>query len=147
VDLDELNKNVTILKTYFHEGTVFEDHYHITRLPDMQYLSTAISYFSMVKHQIMKAIAHKVRAMNLASSAKAQKFLEHNDAANNLLKDMKRGWHTGMVKKYREDASEHNKFQRRLMTSKFHEWKERHKGATKIPSYVKKFDPDRPSPP
>jgi hypothetical protein len=147
VDLAELNKNVSILKTYFHEGTVFEDHYHITRLPDMQYLSTAISYFSMVKHQIMKAIAHKVRAMNLPSSPKAQKFLEHNDAANDLLKDMKRGWHTGMVKKYRVDAIEHNKFQRRLMTSKFHEWKESHTGATKIPSYVRKFDPDRLSPP
>jgi hypothetical protein len=106
----------------------------------MQYLSTAISYFSMVKHQIMKAIAHKVRE---SSSPEAQKFLEHNDAANHLLKEMKRGWHTGMVKKYRVDAVEHNAFQRRLMTSKFHEWKESHKGVTKIPSYVKKFDPDR----
>lgn len=146
INLDKLKANMDLLDQYFDRQPEFKDYYGIKKLPTMTYLSTARSFFSMVRHEIMKAIAHKVRETGIMSDD-ASKFLKHYHEAQDILgKKLRRGWHAGMVGEYRADAAEHNKFQRRIMTAKYNEWMALNPNAEKIPRHVRNFDPNKPRP-
>lgn len=138
-----LATHMKTFEEFCHEDPEFIDFFNTGEVPTITFMSTAISFLSMAKHQIMKALEHKVSQSADRDSTNAKKFLAHTHKAKHLLGKMKRGWHTGMVKSYREDAAEHNEFQRHIMTEKYNEWVHYHKGEP-VPKYVRYFDPSRP---
>ena len=137
-----LATHMKTFEDFCHNDPEFVDYFEVGRVPEITFLSTAISFLSMAKHQIMKALEHKVAQSAERSSTNARNFLKHTHKATDMLNKMKKGWHTGMVKSYRADAKEHNRFQRRIMTAKYNEWVHYHQGKP-VPKHIRKFDPSR----
>lgn len=140
VNFERLEKNMSRLTVYFREAPEFKDYFDVSDLPTMSYLSTAIAYFRMVKHETMKSVIFKLHHLPIKTE-QMEKFLNHNRQAEEILHKMRKGWHSGMVRKVREDATEHNALQRRIMTAKYKEYIHLHPGA-EIPKYVQRFAPD-----
>ena len=145
IDQEKLDKHLKSIQDYFGDNPAFMDFYNVSSKPEMTYLSTAILYLKTVKHQIMKAAAHKAR--HLPKTEEIEKFLEHNDKAGDLLHKMHKGWKAHLVRPELPNHIEHNKLLRHFMHSKFREWKHGHEDVKKIPGYIRRFDPAYKPPP
>lgn len=139
-DFAEFNRNIQHVKHFFDSGPKqFTDHFKIDQPPPMNYMSTAIAYYSVIKHQVMKATLFKMHVKS--ATGNLADFIKNSARANRLLHKMKMGWHKGFVSLKRPDSGEYNAFRRKIMTRQFREWEAAHPGKT-APKWVARFDPD-----